>query len=256
MPAQARPAATVVVLQDGPDGPQILMLKRSTRAGFFPDAWVFPGGRVDPGDADVVSVGSVAGLDPDDTAFAVAAIRETFEEAGVWLGSGTPPEGLRDRLNEQSATLADAPELVADLDRLVLWSRWITPEAEPKRYDTRFFVALLAENAGADATHDQRETVESVWVTPADALARTEGAGFFLAPPTFRTLEELVEHKTGAAIMAAALERRIHPVMPRLDYEGEGIAIVLPGDASYPSDLPVDGPTRFEFRQGRWWSRG
>ena len=254
MTAEARPAATVVVLRDGEQGPEVLMLKRSGRSGFFPHAWVFPGGRVDPADAEAQSTGTATGLPEADTAYAVAAIRECYEEAGVWMGDGAPPAAFRESLNDHSATLRDAPELVADLGRLAVWSWWITPELEPKRYDTRFFVAVLHPHESEGVSHDEIETVSSAWLTPADALARAAEGDFFLAPPTFRTLEELVTFGSGAEVMAAAQTRKVQPVMPRLDMGGDAVSIVLPGDPSYPSDTPVDGPTRIVFRQGRWGS--
>lgn len=254
MTAQARPAATVVVLREGQTGPEILMLKRSGRAGFFPHAWVFPGGRVDEADAQAQCSGQAHGLPAGDEHFGVAAIRETFEEAGVWMGEGDASSELRSALNARSATLRDAPTLVANLDRLAMWSWWITPVAEPKRYDTRFFVALLEASEAEEAVHDDIETVESLWITARDALARSEAGDFFLAPPTFRTLEELMVYQTGQAVMSAAQAREVRPVMPRLDVSEEGVCIVLPGDETYPSDTPVDGPTRIEFKQGRWWS--
>ncbi len=254
MTAEARPAATVVVIRDGAGGPEVLMLKRSGRSGFFPHAWVFPGGRVDTADEEASSTGCTPGLPDGDDHYAVAAIRETFEEAGVWMGAGEASSEFRAALNERTATLRDAPGLVADLDRLAVWSWWVTPEIEPKRYDTRFFVAHLRKEEAAGATHDDIETVSSLWITAADALIRSEKADFFLAPPTFRTLEELVGFESGDEIMAAARLREFRPVMPRLDMGEDGVCIVLPGDASYPSDTPVDGPTRIEFKQGRWWS--
>jgi len=255
MPAEVRPAATVVVMRDGTGGPEILMLKRSGKAGFFPDAWVFPGGRVDAADHTARTTGEVAALPMADAHFGVAAIRECFEEAGVWLGQGAPSDAIRAGLNQRTVTLDDVPALVADLGRLVLWSWWVTPEIEPKRYDTRFFVAHLTPEEAAVAHHDEIETVQSIWITPSDALAQATGPDFFLAPPTFRTLEEMTEFEDATSIMAAAPARKVQAVMPRLDMTGESWAIVLPGDPSYPSDHPVDGPTRIEFHQGRWWSR-
>lgn len=255
MTAEVRPAATVVVLRDSDAGPELLMLKRSGKAGFFPHAWVFPGGRVDDSDRTAQTRGCVPALPVEDAHFAVAAIRECFEEAGVWLGKGAPSDAFRDGLNQRRATLADAPQLVADLDRLLLWSWWITPEVEPKRYDTRFFIAHLTVAEAAGASHDDIETVQSLWITPQEALQRAAGSDFFLAPPTFRTLEELSGFVDATSAMNAARVRCVRPVMPRLEMNGESWAIVLPGDPSYPSDTPVDGPTRIEFEQGRWWSR-
>ena len=159
MNAKAKPAATVIILRDAIDGPEVLMLKRSGRSGFFPNAWVFPGGRVDPDDASTPTRGQALGLSLDDRSFGVAAIRETFEEAGVWLGDGPANPSLREALNTRQATLASAPHLTADLARLALWSWWITPENEPKRYDTRFFIALLHPDEAKAAECDQHETV-------------------------------------------------------------------------------------------------
>ncbi len=255
MPAEVRPAATVVVMRDGSGGPEILMLKRSGKAGFFPNAWVFPGGRVDQADSTTQTKGAVPLLPAGDDRYAVAAIRECLEEAGVWLGQGVPTPAFRDGLNNRTATMADAPHLVADLERLAMWSWWITPEVELKRYDTRFFVAHLTAEEAAKASHDEMETVQSIWISPTEALVRATGPEFFLAPPTFRTLEELQVYADAASVMRAAPGRRVRPVMPRLDMTGETWAIVLPGDATYPSDEPVEGPTRIEFRQGRWWSQ-
>ncbi len=252
MSSEARPAATVIVLRDGPEGPEILMLKRSGRAGFFPNAWVFPGGRVDPADHTVQTAGATHGINPGDNAFAVAAIRETFEEAGVWLGSGEATEELRTALNDRSKTLADVPELRADLDRLAFWSWWITPEVEPKRYDTRFFVALLDHAETQNAKCDENETVEHCWIRPSDAVNQAEAGTFFMAPPTYLILAEISGCRSGDAIMKLAVDRVVRPIMPRLDVNDGQWTIILPGDPSYPTDHPVDGPTKVEFRDGRW----
>jgi len=253
MLSEARPAATVIILRESESGPEVLMLKRSGRAGFFPNAWVFPGGRVDDDDAELQTRGMALGLAGPDLAFGVAAIRETFEEAGVWLGDGTPPPGLRDALNQHQTTLASAPGLVADLGRLALWAWWITPENEPKRYDTRFFVALLSQDEDAQATCDQQETVEHRWIRPVDAVNAAEAGEFFLAPPTYLTLCELSDCPTGLEVMHKAMGRTVHPIMPKLDIADGQWTVVLPGDPSYPTPHPVDGPTKVEFREGRWW---
>ena len=252
MVSEARPAATVIVLRDGSEGPEVLMLKRSGRAGFFPNAWVFPGGRVDPADHTAQTSGATHGINPADNAFAVAAIRETFEEAGVWLGSGEATVSLRDALNDRSKTLADAPDLRADLDRLAFWSWWITPEVEPKRYDTRFFIALLDETEAQHAQCDETETVEHRWIRPVDAVDQAEAGTFFMAPPTYLTLSEISACPSGDAIMSLAAKREVRPIMPRLDIDDGQWTIVLPGDPSYPTDHPVVGPTKVEFRDGRW----
>jgi 8-oxo-dGTP pyrophosphatase MutT (NUDIX family) len=252
MASEARPAATVIVLRDGLEGPEVLMLKRSGRAGFFPNAWVFPGGRVDPADHTTQTGGVTHGMDPADKAFAVAAIRETFEEAGVWLGSGEATQEFRAALNDRSKTLKDAPDLRAALDRLAFWSWWITPEVEPKRYDTRFFVALLDHAEAQYAQCDETETVAHRWVRPVDAVDQAEAGTFFMAPPTYLTLAEISACPSGKAIMDLAADRVVRPIMPRLDINDGQWTITLPGDPSYPTDHPVSGSTKAEFRDGRW----
>ena len=253
MTAPARPAATIMVLRDSPRGLELLMLRRSRKAGFFPHAWVFPGGRVDAADAHVETRGWIDGLPADTTPFAVAAIRECFEEAGVWLGDGVASQALRDALNSRSATLADAPHLTADLERLESWSWWITPEAEPKRYDTRFFITALRPDeiaASDDARHDNVETVESAWIRPADALTTP---AFYLAPPTFITLHELSAFPTAAAAMAAAAHRQAPPIMPVHARDEAGrLVIALPGDPLHSSPAPACIARRVVLDGKRW----
>lgn len=248
--SEARPAATIMVLRDGADGVELLMLRRSSKASFFPHAWVFPGGRVDAADASVAVRGSVDGVPTSDHSFAVAAIRECFEEAGAWLGDGEPSDGLRDALNTRQATLLDADGLVADLERLELWSWWITPEHEPKRYDTRFFITALRPDEVPEIAHDEVETVSSQWIRPADALAAD---GFGLAPPTFLTLHQLAGFSTTAEAMAAAVRRSVTPIMPEHGRDADNnFIIALPGDSLHPVPEQACEYTRVVLRDGRW----
>ena len=262
MPAcEARPAATVMVVRPAQSAghcPELLLLRRARTVGFFPSAWVFPGGRVDPADARAACRGAVAGLPQEDRAFGVAAARETFEEAGVWVGDGPADEALRDRLNNRTATLDDAPELVAHLDRLTWWSWWITPESEPKRYDTRFFLCIVRPDEVSHAAHDNSETVQTLWLSAGAALERHQQGTLFMAPPTFRTLTELAPLKTVEAIAEAARHRCPRAIQPRLEKlpTGKGFNIVLPGDPSYPSAAAVCGPTRMNWVDGHWEDGG
>jgi len=251
--APARPAATVILARPRPGGPELMLLRRSGQAGFFPDAWVFPGGRVDPRDGEVLCSGAVPGLPDDARAFAVAAVREAFEESGVWLGAGLAGVALRQALNARELSLPDAPGLRPDLSRLAWWSWWITPVVEPRRYDTRFFLACLDADEGADASPDDAETVDLRWISADEALrAHAEGA-LPLAPPTWVTLMELREYADIAAVRAAGAARRPTPVRPRLDRHAAGaVVIVLPGDPTLPDPHPVAGPTRVERRGDRW----
>ena len=251
---EARPAATIMVLRDGDDGLELLMLRRSSKASFFPHAWVFPGGRVDPADAGVAVRGVVDGVPEAEHRFAVAAIRECFEEAGAWLGDGEPPDGLRDALNARAATLLDAPELIPDLERLELWSWWITPDSEPKRYDARFFVTALRPDEVHEITHDEVETVSNQWIRPADALA---AEGFFLAPPTYLTLRQLSAFETTAQALAAAAVRPVQAIMPTHGRDDAGnLVIALPGDVLHPDPVKSCEYARLVLRAGRWVGEG
>lgn len=237
----ARPASTVLVLRPGAEGPEIFLVQRHHRSGFFPNAWVFPGGRVDAGDSIIgnprVRGGAGAldrmGLDAAaGVAHLVAAARETFEEAGIWLGERPLPAHLRDPLARGEIGLVQALEehdATLDLDRLHAWSWWVTPEDEPRRYDTRFLVAI----AEADhARHDDRETVDSGWFRPADVLAAP--ARFPLAPPTWWTLHELAVLPTVEAILEAAATLPQDPIQPKVHLDDDGLLMILPGHPLHP----------------------
>jgi 8-oxo-dGTP pyrophosphatase MutT (NUDIX family) len=237
-PAPLRTAATIVVLRpaEASAAPEVLLLQRSRKVGFFPRAWVFPGGRLDPEDHTLHSVGEVPGLTSEDRPFAVAAIRECFEESGIWLGAAE-----------------DA--LVPDLSRLRRWAWWVTPTAEKRRYDTRFFVTVLSREQAAAATHDTRETVDSRWLTPADAIAAAVRGELFVAPPTWRTLQELAAFDTLDAIWSHAETRPIPRVMPVIEHTESGVAIRLPGHPAHPDTChPLHAPfaRSIEWHDGRW----
>ena len=223
-PVEPRPAATVVVLRPGAGGPEVLMLRRHRGSSFMADAYVFPGGRVEPTDGE------------GEAAFAVAAARELQEEAA----------------------------LVIDAAALVPFARWITPSAEGKRFDARFFVA--AAPSGQTARHDAVETVDHLWATPAEVLARYERGELKLPPPTIRTLEDLAPHASVEAALAWARARPIAPILPKLAPLGDTLVILLPWDPEYATapgeGIALDGahpaaraPSRFVLREGRWWGR-
>lgn len=267
MAPSLRPAATVLVLRSGPEGPELFMVQRHRRSGFMPSAWVFPGGRVDPGD-DLRDHPAVRGGEralqrmglarPQGLGFLVAAVRETFEESGIWLGSGQPPAQRRQELASGALSmgdLLDAHRLQLDLDALLPWSWWITPERERRRYDTRFLLARApAAQATQSATHDARETVASAWIRPSTALVRAEAGELRLAPPTWWTLRELAAHDSISSAMAAAAKRPQRPIQPVLQQTDEGLQLLLPGHEAH-RDPPIRGlPPRIVFRQGRWWA--
>lgn len=258
MASPARPAATVVVLRDGPDGPEVFLVQRSAKSGFMPLAHVFPGGRVDPADADVAVVGGEGdrarmGTEAA-TAYVVAAVRETYEESGVLLATGQPHGPTREALQKREVGFGTAAEQngwVVDGSALVYWSWWITPEVEPRRYDTRFFLAQVDRDVSA--RHDDYETIDSAWWRVRDTLDAFDRGELIFAPPTWRTLWELQPYDTVAQAMAAGRLRQPIPIMPRGKLVDGCITVLLPGDPEFPAEQGVEGPTRHTLAEGRWF---
>ncbi len=242
-PAAPRAAATVVLLRDGAAGPELLLLRRHRASGFVPGAFVFPGGRVDEADADPRLLGRADGLDgrgEPDAAYWMAAVREAFEEAGVLLARDPTGRAVRDAgrdarlaewrealLGERAALhdLLDALGLRLALDDVVYCAHWITPVAEPRRYDTRFFLARLP--VGCDVCIDSREMTDSAWLSPAEALARFRAGRLPMVFPTVATIEALAPYGSVADALAAFHGRPVSPVMPRLVRTDGGIGIVV-----------------------------
>ncbi|HEY7048576.1 MAG TPA: NUDIX domain-containing protein [Jatrophihabitantaceae bacterium] len=215
MTAPVRDAATVVLLRDGPDGVEAWLLTRVAQMVFAAGMTVFPGGRVEDSDADL----PWAGPPPVGAAFVGAAVRETFEETGVLLGGGSVDlsaaradvEGGRVGFGE----LLRSHGLTIDASGLRPWARWVTPEGESRRYDTRFFVAALPDGAAPD--HVTSEADRAGWVGVADALAEGERGERLLMPPTLMTLRSIAAHPTVADVLTAAPGRPLEPVRPVLD---------------------------------------
>lgn len=245
-----RPAATVLVLRDGARGPEVLLMQRARSVGFFPDAWVFPGGRVEERDCAIPVDGEG---DLELRPFLAAAARECLEEAGVWLGVGHARD-LRRRLAARDGGVAPA-ELRVDGRALALWAWWITPPEEPRRYDTRFVLARLPEGA-EEASPDGGEAVRLAWFAPTAALRAHERGELPLAPPTWCSLFELAAFSTVEQVFERCRSLgQPRPIEPRL--RGEGLdgamaCVLLPGDEDHP-----DAEARFPFsrlvrRDGRW----
>ena len=227
--APTRLAATIIVFAH--HSYRVLMVKRARQLAFFPNAWVFPGGRVDAQDSDVPVRGDVDGL--EEPAIATAAVRECFEEAGVWLGDGSPSEDLRDALNHRKGSLCDDASLVADLERLTLYSRWVTPTAEPKRYDAFFFITELRADELFTPQADQSETVDSAWFSPQDVVDMHNRGEMFVAPPTLLTLMELARYSSFADLCAQTHD--IEAIMPVHRKEPD-LEILLPGHEGHPQE--------------------
>lgn len=203
-PPQARPAATVVLLRDN-SGLEVALLQRAKTLAFAHSMYVFPGGAVDAGDA---ALG-----DP----WLVAAIRETFEEAGVLLTRPAPPQAARSRREQPFAQLLAEFELVPDEAALAPFAHWVTPEVESRRFDTRFYAAALP--AGQDLAEFTGEHQNIGWYRPAEA------AGLPMLPPTAAVLAELAGFATVADVLAVT--RKPQPIMPHPVAQGDDIAWVL-----------------------------
>jgi 8-oxo-dGTP pyrophosphatase MutT (NUDIX family) len=244
--AAPRDAATVVLLRDGARDLEAYLLRRTSTMAFAAGMHVFPGGSVDPRDGQH----SPAWSGPDDAAWGVllgcaaplaralvcAAVRETFEESGVLLAGArdevvpdtTGDDWERDRqdLLDRSHSLAELVErrgLVLRSDLLRAWTHWITPEFEPRRFDTRFFVAAVP--AGQRARDVSGEADQAVWLPVAEAVAGYEGGRLPMLPPTIVTLRELSAYAEVADVLAA--QPTISPITPRPVLEGPALRLVV-----------------------------
>lgn len=249
--AAIRPATTVLLLRLGADTSlEVFMVVRNHQIDTFSGALVFPGGKLEAADADPCLRARCSGADgvaDDELAFRIAGIREAFEECGVLLARRRGATALlsaaelapiearwRARLNDDSAgivELVEAEDLELAVDCLVPFAHWITPEFAPKRFDTWFFAAV----APADqlALHDGSESVDSLWVSPAQALAEAAAGRHTLVFATQQNLSLLAEAASVEAALAAARQRRIVAVQPWLE-ERDGVRhLHIPADAGY-----------------------
>lgn len=268
-----RAAASVVMLRDAPASLEVFLLKRHGLSDVLGGAFVFPGGKVDQQDAmldaaihlDLQAPALLAALgetqldEPAAKALYVAALREAFEETGVLYAQGAGAAGaatawqlLREgRAFDEVLALAS---LRLQASRLQPWSRWITPVVGGvmrKRFDTRFFLAVVPE--GQTARHDDHESTESVWLTPRAALEQYWAGRIELAPPQIMSLAHLSRHSSVDSAMAQARARRPPLILPE-PFEQEGMRIICyPGDARHSvRERALPGPTRLHYRNRRF----
>lgn len=256
--ATPRRAASVILARAraGTGELEMFLLRRHRKSAFMGSACVFPGGAADPGEDDL----------------RITAARELFEEAGVLFADRELPASQlaewRDAVNDGGANLH---ELLAgagaalDLDAFHYFAHWITPSIEHKRFSAEFFVAQLPP--GQTPSFDNRETVDEIWVTPAEALERT--GELRLPPPQVRTFADMLEPAAagidGLFAAADARARDPHPIMPRVcPLKSGGFALLLPWDPAYVSggvgdlhEMPADhplavGPSRFVLEEMTW----
>jgi 8-oxo-dGTP pyrophosphatase MutT (NUDIX family) len=258
-PADPRHAATVVLIRDGATGLEVYLLRRKDSLAFAAGAYVFPGGSIDPRDAEIPDAAwagappahwaaALSSDEPLARALVCAAVRETFEESGVMLAgpdaatvvadtSGDDWEADRLALLDRSLSLAELLRrrgLVLRADLLRPWAHWLTPEIEPKRFDTRFFVAALPE--GQRTRHVGGEADRVAWMRPLDAAAAADRGEMMLMPPTIAQLSDLASYPTVADVLA--VERDVKRILPKLILdEGDRLRFLMPTDPDYPQDL-------------------
>lgn len=268
-PPPPRPAATTLVLRQTPGGVEILCIMRHPKSTFLGGMLAFPGGKVEPGDG-VDGWGALStplharaeALGDQPVAArtrVVTACRETLEEAAVIPVEGLDHEGalrLRERLKGGGSLEQAVGDLGRRLDAGALrpFGRWVTPEAESRRYDATFFLLPLPEGQRGDS--DQHETTALLWDTASSLLRRWEAGEFQMAPPTTRMLELLSPVSTIADALALADRQDVAPVCPRLVLDDRlGGFLALPGDPSHEvKQVVVEGGTRFVMRDGRFVS--
>jgi 8-oxo-dGTP pyrophosphatase MutT (NUDIX family) len=256
--SKVREAASVILLRQAARGFDVFLLRRHRGASFMASSYVFPGGATEAGEDA-----------------RTAAARELFEEAGVLLARDSAEsaaetlelpsqERMRTRIlaGTPAETVLKLSGLAWSTEVLVPWAHWITPSIEPKRFSARFFVTELPP--GQVPQFDATETVDQVWVTPDQALARSKELA--LPPPQVRTFWELAQYKTIAEVLAAAKKRadEPHPIMPRLSPTNGGPCLLLPWDPDYTitgtgeatplAYVPTwaTGPSRFYMQDGAW----
>ena len=271
--APPRAAASVVMLRDSAAGMEVLLQKRHAASSVLGGAHVFPGGKLDPADLEPDTQAHLdrdatalhealrePGLSPQEAAgLHVAALREACEECGLLLAHGAS-QRLAELAALRVAEGVSFKRLLADLSlrldtsNLVPWSRWITPKVpsvSSKRFDTRFFVALVEE--GVEVSHDDRELVETVWLQPRAALEMYWQGQMMLAPPQIMSLASLSRHLRGDDVLAAA--RAAGPVLIEphsCEIDGERV-VCYPGDERHPvKERALPGPSRLVFRNRRF----
>ncbi|MFI6804154.1 NUDIX hydrolase [Streptomyces luteogriseus] len=264
-PVTPKRAATVMLLKDTGSGPAVHMLRRRASMAFAGGAYAYPGGGVDPRDDDhhVRWAGPTRAwwaerLGVDETAaqaIVCAAVRETYEEAGVLLAgpaadsvvgdtTGADWEADRAALVARDLSFAeflDRRGLVLRSDLLGAWTRWITPEFEARRYDTWFFVAALPE--GQRTRNASTEADRTVWITPGEAAAGYDKGELLMMPPTIATLRQLTVYETAARALDAAPERDLTPVLATARLVDGELVLSWPGHDEFTKHIPTGGAT-------------
>ncbi|MEN8243335.1 MAG: NUDIX hydrolase [Thermodesulfobacteriota bacterium] len=258
-------ASTVMLMRETPSSNpfELLLMRRHARQSFMGKAFVYPGGQLDDADCDPELIDFTDGMTaetaklrlsepdlPNKKAIGLffAAVRETFEESGVLLAGSASGEDIdftdqkirqrfakyRTMIHRQEMTLADLARqenLVFRLNDLRPYARWLTPEVEQKRFNTRFFLAAMP--LGQNPVHDSAEMTETLWIEPGKALSKQQAGDMLLMPPTLKTLEEMACQSSVVELLSYTSSAAIQTIMPQVAAEGESIIIKLPHDPEY-----------------------
>ncbi len=265
VPLPLRKASTVILIREKNKAFEVYLLRRSTKSGFMGGLYVFPGGAVDPEDSGFDSwgphvdtsrdqiakqLGGAAFSDEDALGFSIAAIRETLEEAGVFIASGKdktkkdiddmctyrlkkdlPGSWFRTKVTDENWALS--------LSSLGRWSHWIAPELMKKRYDTRFFMVLMPDHQ--TCVPDDIETKHGVWITPEKALEQNLTARTPLSPPAVVTMTQLLKFNSFKELKHEIKTRSWgDSIFPRLVPSPDGPVIIEPWDPMRHSDVELD----------------
>ncbi len=248
MAAEAVPAATIMMLRDGPHGLEVFMVVRHHQIDFASGALVFPGGKADPQDFDAALLPHLKGAhsDPDMRAIQVSAIREAFEECGILLARAESEGGLidgarlakleryRDALHSGAVTILEfltREKLVLVCSELAHFAHWVTPAMMPKRFDTHFFLAAAPPDHLA--VHDGHESVDSVWIRPDDVLEQAASGERTVIFPTLRNIEKLATFESVADAFSGAAANNVVRVEPWTEKRQDGTYLCIPREAGY-----------------------
>lgn len=291
-------ASTVILLRNcSPEGFEVFLLKRHEKSSFMGGNFVYPGGRVDREDMSLEASSFTKGITFDEAqkilggtispeeslAHWIAGIRELFEEAGILFAYDLKGHLIKmDTKEEQEkfsnyrtllqkggitlSQIAKEENILFALDQLHYYAHWITPMARSERFDTRFFLAQYP--IGQVATHDQKETMEGVWLTPQEALQENLRGKMALSPPTLKTLEDLSRLRNIEDIYLSLKKGPIPPILPILTQISGEPTILFPWDPEYEEfdrgktslsvnrarpSKPGDHTTRLLLREGIWY---
>lgn len=233
---EAIPAATIVLFRDRASGPpELLMVERAATMAFAGGAMVFPGGRVDPGDA---ALAELYAPDMDDAAARIAAIRETLEEVGIVIGldplpSAAESSAMRQRLHDGETIGAILGDRRIDLDALIPFARWLPAHAHMRIFDTHFYIAALPPGS-PEPVVDATENVTARWTTAADVIAAGDRGDAHIIFPTRRNLERLAGYASFADAVADARAHPVRTITPFAEEREGGTHLCIPDDLGYP----------------------